>query len=81
VPSQFPAQIPVPVHAARPPCVAPVTLEQVPTLPATSQAWHWPVHAALQHTPSTQWPFAHSPFVVQVAPSDLPATHALPTQA
>jgi hypothetical protein len=36
----------------------PVTGEQVPTLPATSQAAQASVHAESQQTPSTQFPEA-----------------------
>ena len=32
----------------------------MPTLPPTSHASHWPMHAVLQHTPSTQLPLPHS---------------------
>jgi hypothetical protein len=41
---------------------------QVPTAPARLHAWHVPLHAALQHTPSTHFP------ELQV----LPAVHAAP---
>jgi len=34
-------------------------LLQVPTLPATLQAWHSEPHAVLQQTPSTQFPDRH----------------------
>jgi hypothetical protein len=74
VPSHVPAQglppssaLP-PRHAARVPCGAPVTVVQVPTLPPTSHAWHCPVHPVLQHTPSTQTPLAHWPFVSHEVP-------------
>jgi hypothetical protein len=59
VPLQLPAHTPVPPHAVRPPTGAPVTGEQVPTLPARLHAAHCSVHALLQHTPSTQKPLAH----------------------
>lgn len=36
------------------------TLVQVPTVPAALQAWQLPVHALLQHTPSTQLPDVQS---------------------
>ena len=45
---------PVPLHADRVPWGSPITAEQVPTWPPTSHAWHWPLHAESQHTPSTQ---------------------------
>jgi hypothetical protein len=54
-PSQLPPQaLPSVAQAARLPCGAPATAVQVPTLPATSQAWHCPPQALLQQTPSTQ---------------------------
>src|SRR5207302_1103008 len=57
VPLQLPPHTePSLVQAERPPTGAPVTAEQVPTLLARLQAAHWPVHAALQHTPSAQKP-------------------------
>jgi hypothetical protein len=41
LPLQLPPQSePSFVHAVRDPCGAPLTSVQVPTLPATSQAWH-----------------------------------------
>lgn len=48
----------------------------VPTVPARLQAWQPLVHDVLQHTPSTQFPDAHSQVLVQVLPSALVATHA-----
>ena len=70
VPSQEPPQTdPSEVHAARDPCGAPlVTVVHVPELPGMSQAWHWPPQAALQQTPSTQIPLAHSPAPPQEVP-------------
>ena len=60
-PSQAPPHAdPSDAQAARPPSGAPVTGEQVPTLPGTVQAWHWPPQAASQQTPSVQMPLAHS---------------------
>src|ERR1700733_4942054 len=55
MPLQTPAHaVPAPSHAARVPCGVPLgTGTQRPTDPATSQAWHEPVHALSQHTPST----------------------------
>ena len=59
-PSQLPPQAdPSLAHAAREPCGEPVTALQTPTLPGTSQAWHWPLQALLQQIPSTQLPFEH----------------------
>jgi hypothetical protein len=47
----------VAVQGARPPCGLPDgTCPQVPSNPATSQAMHCSVQAALQQTPSTQNP-------------------------
>jgi hypothetical protein len=51
---QEPAHALAPAHAARVPWGVPVTWEHMPSEPATSQAWHWSVHAELQQTPSTQ---------------------------
>jgi hypothetical protein len=36
-----------------------VTATQVPAWPGTSQAWHWPLQAVSQQTPSTQLALAH----------------------
>jgi hypothetical protein len=55
VPSQAPAHSePSLAQAGRAPCGVPATATQVPALPATSQAWHWPLQAVSQQTPSTQ---------------------------
>lgn len=51
-------------------------LVHVPTEPARLQAWQPLVHDVLQHTPSTQFPDAHSQVLVQVLPSAFVATHA-----
>ncbi len=60
LPLQLPPQEePSLAQAERRPCGAPLTVVQVPTLPATSQAWHWLPQAELQQTPSTQLPAAH----------------------
>ena len=40
----------------------------MPALPATSHAWHWPPHALLQQTPSTQLFEAHSPAAAHATP-------------
>jgi hypothetical protein len=74
LPSQVPAHTPVPPQARRAPCGAPRTGEQVPRLPGLSHASHWPVQAALQHTPSTQKPVAHSAEVVHICPGGMRAT-------
>jgi hypothetical protein len=78
VPLQVPPHgaAPAPAHGARAPTGAPTTAEQVPTFPATLHAWHCPPHAALQHTPSTQLPFAHSPAAAQAAPFARGTSHA-----
>jgi hypothetical protein len=41
---------------------------QVPTLPGSAHAWHWPMQASLQHTPSTQLPSMHSALLPHVTP-------------
>jgi hypothetical protein len=48
-----------PWQAARALCGVPTIGVHVPTVPAPSHASHWPVHGALQHTPSTQAPSVH----------------------
>jgi hypothetical protein len=58
VPSHVPPQVdPAPAHGARLPWGGPITGEQVPRA-CVSQAWHCPVHAESQQTPSTQNPEA-----------------------
>jgi hypothetical protein len=64
------------VQAVRAPCGAPLTAVQVPTLPETSHAWHWPPQAALQHTPSTQLPLVHWFVAKQTCPFVFFATQA-----
>src|SRR5437763_1664008 len=60
LPSQAPPQaVPSEAHACRAPCGAPITFVQAPAEPGTSQAWHWPLQAVAQHTPSTHSPLAH----------------------
>jgi hypothetical protein len=63
----FPSQVgphevptPVPAQVGRVPCGPPMTAEHVPTCPPTSQAWHCPLHAESQQTPSMQNPEPHS---------------------
>jgi len=58
------------------PVVPAATGLHVPTLPATLQESQAPVHAVLQHTPSTQLPLPHWLFAVQVTPGVCFATHA-----
>jgi hypothetical protein len=75
-PSQAPAQEePSVAQAVRAPWGAPVTAAQLPTLPATSHASHWPVHAVSQQTPSTQEPLAHWPGPPQVSPGPFRGVH------
>jgi hypothetical protein len=47
------------MQAVRPPRGGPETGVQVPVLPATSHASHWPVQGVSQQKPSTQVPVAH----------------------
>jgi hypothetical protein len=47
----------------------PATGVHVPALPDTSHASHCPVHALLQHTPSTQKWLAQAEFVPQDCPA------------
>jgi hypothetical protein len=57
----------VPPHGAREPfgwLPAPTVLH----VPVASHAWHCPVHALLQHTPSTQKLDAHSVFAEHACP-------------
>ena len=54
VPSHWPAQPPVPPHAALEPTGFPVTVVQVPEDPLVAHDWHCPPQALLQQTPSTQ---------------------------
>jgi hypothetical protein len=70
-------------HAARPARGAPATGVQVPATPATSQASHWPLQAALQQVPSAQKPLWHWFAAPQLPPSgslgvQTPAEHQLP---
>jgi hypothetical protein len=70
--SQLPLQLePSPAHAVREPTGAPLTPLQVPARFATLQASHWPLHGALQHTPSTQYGLLtlHSPLFAQGLPA------------
>src|SRR6185312_2952783 len=64
--------MPVPVHGVRVPCGAPViTVWHVPRLlmlSGMSHAWHWPLHAELQQTPSTQCMLEHCASAVQLRP-------------
>ena len=77
MPSQEPPQsVPSVAHAGRVPCGGPLTtVAQVPTLPATSQAWHWPLHAVSQQTESTQLPVWHWFVEVHEFPAASLGTH------
>ena len=83
-PSQAPAQlVPSLPQAGRPPRGSPATAVQVPALPATLQASHWPAQALLQQRPSTQLPLAHWPAAPQEPPfatrgTQTPAEHQSP---
>jgi hypothetical protein len=44
------------------------TFEQMPTFPATLQAWQGVLHEVLQQTPSTQFSVTHSGFAAQLCP-------------
>jgi hypothetical protein len=81
VPLQLPAQtVPSLLQAGRLPCGAPLgTVVQVPGV--MSQAWHCPVQAWLQHTPSAQLsPVWHSADAVQTPPRGTRGMHWLPAQ-
>jgi hypothetical protein len=81
VPSQLPAQtVPSLAHAWREPTGAPTTGMQLPSLPATLHASHWPVHGSVQHTPSTQIPDAHSALVLQAVPAPFLSLQTPPEQ-
>jgi hypothetical protein len=68
-PSHEPAQPVVsPMQAARGETGNPLTAVHVPLLAARLQASHWPVHALLQHTPSTQKFDWHWPADVHAVP-------------
>ena len=61
---------PTPPHVDRAPWGASPggSVVQTPRLPATSHASHWPAHALVQHTLSTQRPVPHSALVPHAAP-------------
>jgi hypothetical protein len=69
------------LHAARGATGAPVTGEQVPTCPVRLHAWHCPVHAPSQHTPSTQLPEPHSALDEHVVPRSFEQIPLLPASA
>ena len=63
------------MHRGRAPWGAPATDAHVPTLPGTSQAWHWPPQAWSQQTPSVQWAEAHWLEPAQLAPAARSEVH------
>jgi hypothetical protein len=75
-----PHAAPAPAHAFRWPCGSPFTCEHRPCVAATSHAWHCPVHAVLQQTPSTQKPVMHWSPAVQAAPFSPVLEHNPSTQ-
>ena len=52
----------------------------LPHCPLAAHASHAPAHAPLQHTPSVQYPLAHSCPLPQPAPCPFCATHEPPAQ-
>lgn len=69
VPSHWLWQGAVPVQAARiDPRGNPATVRHLPALLLSLHAWHCPVQALSQQTPSTQWFELHSVFCPQVVP-------------
>ena len=76
-----PHALPSLAQAGRAPCGAALTnVVQVPTLPATSQAWHWPEQPVSQQTPSTQLLLAHWLAPPQALPSGCFGEHTPPEQ-
>jgi hypothetical protein len=71
MPSHRPPHVPLPAQGVR----GVVTATQVPRLPALAHDSHWPVHALLQHTPSTHRPFRHWAPFEQAAPRAPSALH------
>lgn len=67
VPLQVPWQFPAPAHAAWPAFGGPVMKPQVPGEPPLQNS-HDPLHAVLQHTPSTQLLLTHCDPAEQVWP-------------
>jgi hypothetical protein len=55
-------------------------LVQTPTEPGALQTSHWPLHEALQHTPSEQKPLWHCVGAVQDPPTPGLMTHFPPEQ-
>ena len=81
-PSQRPPQfVPSVAHGCREPFGAPpTTVEQTPSVPGRLHAWHCPLHADRQHSPSTQKLDAHSLLLLQLAPGSFKGTHFPPEQ-
>jgi hypothetical protein len=67
-------------HLARAPWGGPTTAVQVPALPATSHASHWPSQALSQHTPSIHSVLMHSLPPPHAVPAAFLATHLPPPQ-
>jgi hypothetical protein len=68
------------VQGWRDPRGSPLTATQVPLLPSTLHASHWPVHARVQQTPSTHTLDWHSPPVLHPTPAVFLPTHTPPAQ-
>jgi hypothetical protein len=68
LPSQIPAQAPVPPHGVR----GVVTGVHVPLAEAVEHDSHWPAQAALQQTPSAQCPVVHSESCMHDVPASRP---------
>ena len=78
VPSQRPTQTPVPGQGVR----GVVTATQVPRLAVLTHDSHWPLQAALQHTPSEpHTPLWHSPAAAQAVPLALAGAPPVPLPA
>jgi hypothetical protein len=86
VPSQLLEHVPV-LHKVRVPCgvAAAGKVVHTPSCVVTSQAWHEPLQALLQHKPSTQWAFVHCASALHLLPSatvpQLPLTQGAPEQS
>ena len=78
IPSQVPAQVPVPPHAPCPGRGAPETSVHVPTFPDSLHDSHADVHARSQQIPTEQKPDAHCAPDEHVAPeaTDSPKSSA-----
>jgi hypothetical protein len=67
-------------HCWREPRGGPLIGVPVPSVPSALQASHCPVHAFVQHTPSTQIPERHSPGVLQETPASFCGEQTPPAQ-